>query len=308
VYIYRSFVSERLTLTILAVSVIVGRGSFGQSVDQVDDLTARINNARFNAKSVPGPPSFNCRDELSGLPIPCHQGQENFDLSSLGAPSLPQRSAGTVSADELRHPLSRKAKRSLDKAQSLIRSGKHIEAIAPLRELATIPSGEPYAYSLLGQEYLRLGDIRAALIELQQAVSLLPNNVPDLANFGLALLMTGDTGAAELALRHALERDPKNPQTKMVLGVTVLEKGSHDQEGVEFLLAAAPRCPSAHLALAAFYARAGRLDSAEQEARAYLGPASSDPTALHGWVESQARQSATSSGFTFALLRDPSLY
>jgi cytochrome c-type biogenesis protein CcmH/NrfG len=303
VYTYRSFVSVRLTLTILAASVIAARGS-GQSVDRVDDSTAGFNDARFNAKGVPGLPSssLSCRDQMADLPI-CHPGQENADLSPLEVAPSPARSTGMVSADELRHPLSKKAKRSLEKAQSLIQEGKHIDAITQLRELATIPTGESYAYSLLGQEYLRLGHGAAALVELQQAVRLLPNNVPDLANLGLALLMTGDPGGAERALRHALELDPKNLQTKLVLGVTVLEKGSHDEEGVEFLLAAAPRCPSAHVVLAAFYARAGRLDAAEQEARAYLGPASSDPAALHNWVESKARQSATSSGFAFALMR-----
>jgi hypothetical protein len=70
----------------------------------------------------------------------------------------------------------------------------------------------------------------------------------------------------------------------------VLNNGSHDKEGVEYLRAAALRSSAAHVILAAYYARAGLPDAAEREARVYLGPeGSSDPVVLHNWIESMAR-------------------
>jgi Flp pilus assembly protein TadD len=276
---------------ILAISLIAARGS-GQSLDQADDPSAGFNNGGFNARGVPGIPSSNCRDPLTELPIACHQNWEPLDMGLTETPALKPKPAGMVSADELRSPLSGKAERSLRKAQSLIQSGDRSGAIAKLREATEIPSAKPYAYSLLGQELLRSGDVKAALPELEQAVQLLPNNVADRANLGLALLMSGDVNAAEGELRRALQLDPKNLQTKLVLGMTMLRIGSHDEEAVDLLVAAAPRCPSAHVLLAAFYARSGRLDAAEKEGRAFLGPAvSSDPAVVHNWVASIAKMS-----------------
>lgn len=232
------------------------------------------------------------------LSRPCQENLESFDTSSPQVAFHPLASAGTVSADALRHPLSGRALRSLRRAQSLIQAGDHVRALEQLREAVKISFAAPYAYGLLGEEHLRLGQAEAALPELQQAVRLLPSNVADQANLGLALLMTGETERAEQELRRALRLDSNNSQTQLVLGVAVLDNGSHDEEAIEYLRAAARRFSVAHLILAAYYARTGLPEAAEQEARAYLGPqGSSDPVVLHNWIELMARESAARSRF-----------
>ena len=53
----------------------------------------------------------------------------------------PQRSSQTVSADLLRHPVSQRTRRMLDRAVDWMRSGKHQEAIHQLQHtLAADPS------------------------------------------------------------------------------------------------------------------------------------------------------------------------
>jgi tetratricopeptide (TPR) repeat protein len=200
-----------------------------------------------------------------------------------------------VSADELRHPLSGKALRLIKKASSLIQAGDHVHAIEQLREAVKIPAAAPYAYSLLGQEHLRLGQPEAALPELEEAVRVLPSDVADAADLGLVLLMTGDAPRAEQELRRALQLDPYNLQTKLVLGETILENGSHDEEGIEYVCAAAAQFRGAHAVLAAYYAHAGQQDAAEREARSFLG-ANFDPSAVRSWIELKSRQKL---GFSF---------
>jgi tetratricopeptide (TPR) repeat protein len=266
---YRSFVSVRLTLATLAISVLGSKTGAAQSIDDHDHW---IGDASVSGSGVPRGPFSDRGHPWMSVPHPCDENVESFDAGSPQVTFHPPASLGTVSADALRHPLSGKALRSLRKAQSLIQAGDHVRALEQLREAVKIPLTAPYAYSLLGEEHLQLGEAEAALVELQQAVRLLPSNVADQANLGLALLMTGETERAEQELRRALRLDPDNSRTQLLLGVAVLNNGSHDQEGIEYLRAAARRFSVAHVVLAAYYARAGLSEAAEQEARVYLGP------------------------------------
>jgi Tfp pilus assembly protein PilF len=55
----------------------------------------------------------------------------------------------------------------------------------------------------------------------------------------------------------------------LVLGVLLLQQGSHDAEAVQQLRAAARENPDAHLVLAQHYEKAGQAPEAEREYRAY---------------------------------------
>jgi tetratricopeptide (TPR) repeat protein len=275
---------------ILAISVSGSRGA----AQSIDDHAHRIGDASVSGNGALRGFFSDCGHPLMNLPRPCPENLKSSDASSPQVTFHSPASARTVSADALRHPLSGKALRSLQRAQSLIQAGDHVRALEQLREAAQISSAAPYAYGLLGEEHLRLGEAEAALPELQQALRLLPSNVADQVNLGLALLMTGETRRAEQELRRALHLEPNNSRTQLVLGVAVLNNGSHDEEAIEYLRAAARRFSVAHVVLAAYYFRAGLPDAAEQEARVYLGPeGSSDPVALRNWIELMARQSAT---------------
>src|SRR5262249_42614695 len=62
----------------------------------------------------------------------------------------------TVSADLLRHPISKKARQMLQTALQTMNSGDHPAAIAQLLDtLAKYPDSAAFAYSLLGVEYVR---------------------------------------------------------------------------------------------------------------------------------------------------------
>ena len=282
-------------LAILAIAVVSFRGA----AQSIDDYIHQISDASVGGMNIAAP-SPGCTDPSMNVTRFC---QEGLGLVDTGSPQFTLRappSTGTVSAETLRHALSGKALRSLRKALNLIQAGDHQRALEQLRETAKFSSAAPIAHSLLGQEHLRLGEAKEAIPELQQAVSLLPSNVADRANLGLALLIIGETQAAEQELRGALHMDPNNPHTQLVLGVALLGNGAHEDEGIGYLRSAERRLSSAHLVLAAFYARAGRLDAAEQEALAYLGP-DGDPALVRNWIGLLARQPGTLAEFVHGL-------
>jgi tetratricopeptide (TPR) repeat protein len=136
---------------------------------------------------------------------------------------LPERKdpppAQTVSVDQLRNPLTRKAAAMLRKAQDLSHEGDHEKALAQLRIALREPSAIPYARSIMGVEYLRLRNPAAALSELEEAVRLLPHDAVDHANLAYTLFLLGQKERAQQEVDRALELDPQNSHAQYLKGV-----------------------------------------------------------------------------------------
>jgi Flp pilus assembly protein TadD len=140
------------------------------------------------------------------------------------SPSLPdsreQTPAGpaTVSSDVLRHPLTSKARRHLQKALHLAGLGEHPAAIKELREtLVKEPSSAPYAQSLLGVEYVENQQFDEARSSFEEAVRLMPRESVNHSNLGCALAVAGDFNSAEQEARTAIQLDPTNGKAKTLL-------------------------------------------------------------------------------------------
>lgn len=133
-----------------------------------------------------------------------------------GAPRTP---GGTVSKEQLQHPLSKKGAKMIVQAQQYARAGRHDKAVEQLQAALREPSAVPYARSILGVEYLKLGNAAAALPELEEAVRLLPHDVADRSNLGYALFVLGQKERAEQEVRRALELDPRNPKARYLLEI-----------------------------------------------------------------------------------------
>jgi len=126
--------------------------------------------------------------------------------------------ASTISADVLRHPLSSKARRRLEKALHLSELGKHPAAIQELREtLAKEPSCAPYAHNLLGVEYVESGQFDDARNSFEEAVRLMPHESVNHSNLGFSLAVAGDWTSAENEARTAIQLDPANSRAKTLL-------------------------------------------------------------------------------------------
>lgn len=147
------------------------------------------------------------------------------------------------------------------KAESLIAARKFEVAREELKKAAKDSAAAPYALSLLGQEYVRDMQFSEAVNYLERAVRLLPSSVADHGNLGYSLLMTGRIEESERELRKALDLEPANPRTHLVMGILCYTAGSRDQEAEEHLSFAAKEIPSANLMLARFHELTGRRDS-----------------------------------------------
>lgn len=175
---------------------------------------------------------------------------------------------GVVSAEELRHPLTGNSLRAIITAQEHLKSGQRERGIEELRRAMNDPVAMPYAISILGAEHLKIGQTDTALRELEQAVHLLPRP-ENHSNLALALYCARQTERGLEEVRKALRLDPEKAKTRLVLGLLLLQQGSHEAAAIRNLEAAAAEVPRAHLVLAQHYDQGGQALEAERKRRAF---------------------------------------
>jgi Tfp pilus assembly protein PilF len=169
---------------------------------------------------------------LSGWLLAVPLAAQNQEVSGQTGGRMPpaHRSAETISADLLRHPISFKTRRMLQGALDWMRSGKHQEAIHQLKDtLAKDPSSAAYVHSLLGYEYMQVDQFAAAVTSFEQAVTLLPHDAINHTNFGISLAAIGDYKRAEEQARRARELAPENPEIQRFLDAVVAYERSTAQ-------------------------------------------------------------------------------
>jgi Flp pilus assembly protein TadD len=178
-------------------------------------------------------------------------------------------SAQTVSVEELRNPLKGKSLHAILTAQRYLKSGQRERGLQELREAMKDPAAIPYAISMLGVEHLKASQLDTALYELEQAVCLLPGRPENRSNLAYVLYLQGQTTRGLEEARKALQLDPSRPKTRLVMGLLLLQRGSHETEAIQYLQAAADEIPGAHLVLAKHYKGSRQDREAEQERRAF---------------------------------------
>ncbi|MCU1339341.1 MAG: hypothetical protein JWO19_4922 [Bryobacterales bacterium] len=161
-----------------------------------------------------------------------------FDLNPL--PEIPVRrgedmSAGTVSIEQLRLPLSGKAKKLLRTANRYSEKGDSAKAIAAFQDALHEPSAIPYAHSSLGVEYLKIGKTALAITELEESVRMLPRDAVNHSNLAYALYLTRQYDRAELQIRQSLALDGKVARSRFVMGLILVARNARDQRGLELL-------------------------------------------------------------------------
>ncbi len=189
-------------------------------------------------------------------------------FSSVAVTLAAQSGGDSVSVEELRNPLTGKSLRALVTAREHLNSGQRERGMQELRDAISDPVAMPYAISMLGVEHLKAGQLDTALDELEQAIHLLPR--PETrSNLAYVFYLKGQTERGLEEARKALQMDGGSPKTRLVLGMLLLQQGSHEAEGIHQLELAAQETPGAHLVLARHYDRAGKAPEAEKERRAY---------------------------------------
>lgn len=136
-------------------------------------------------------------------------GTQGLDSAFALRRTPPPQEQTFVSVDELRHPLTGKARHMLAKALGYAERGDHTRAISTLHEgVAKDGTLAPYSHGLLGIEYLRSGRSAEAIPELTEAVKLFPHDARVRTNYAISLCMAGQFDNAERETQRALSLDP----------------------------------------------------------------------------------------------------
>jgi len=225
-----------------------------------------------------GSDPFDQVDAPGDLPRPTMESQiQQMDSSNnfpnapeAQQPGIPPANGNAVSVQQLRHPLSRKARRLLAKAESYLTHGQRAKGNEQLAEAVKEPSAAPYAHAMLGTEYLREGHVHDAIPELETAARALPMAGIH-SNLGFALCLAGETRRGQQELQQALSLDGNSAKTRFLLGILLLNEKSTEAEALYELNLAQKQVQTAHLALAVGEMRRGDTAAAESELRKFLG-------------------------------------
>ena len=189
-------------------------------------------------------------------------------FSTLTITLFAQSGGDVVSVEEMRNPLTGKSLRMILTAQKHLKSGQHERGMEELRAAMSDPAAMPYAISLLALDHVRAGQLDMAFEELELAVQVLPRP-ENHSNLAYVLYLKKQTTRGLEEVRKAIQLDGGVPKTRLVLGMLLLQQGSHETEAIHQLEMALQDSPDAHLILARHYDRAGKVPEAEKERRAY---------------------------------------
>ncbi len=186
-------------------------------------------------------------------------------------PAEPVSTSGdrTVSVDELRHPLSRKGQKLIDRVEKELRAGDLSAAMEELTLALKEPSAAPYAHNIRGVEYLKVHKVPEAVTEFEEATARLPGFAAGHSNLGYALYVNGQTERGFQEIETALNLDQSFLRAHLLKGVILMDQGAGDHEAWRHLEEAVREIPTAHLALALFYARHGQGGVAQRELQDY---------------------------------------
>jgi len=219
---------------------------------------------------------------------------ESDGLQPPGAPTpldlpnqatTPNTGAPTVSVRQLRHPPSKTAVRAFADAKRDSAAGNHARAIDELRKAVEQSPEFGQAWSNLGVQYSLLGQSEAAILALEEAARLMPDEALIHTNLSYAYSQALRWDWAETEAREALRMDKNYAKAHYVLGHLLLLRGANLDEAVENLRMASAEVPKARLVLAGFYLQNARKEAAEKELRAYIaGTKGNDKAKAEQWL------------------------
>ena len=169
-----------------------------------------------------------------------------------------------------------------DKALKLGQAGNSKGAVEQLQRAIAEHPKFGLAFTELGAQYLKLGEMDKAEQALRSAVELLPDSFPARMNYGILLVRLNRFVEAERELRRALELDEKSAVAHYYLGRALAYLGRYDNAEVELNLALSfggEEMKEAHRYLAGIYNARGKTKRAIAELEIYLKLAPNSPDA-----------------------------
>lgn len=194
------------------------------------------------------------------------------------APEVRERSAGTISADDLNIP--EKARSQLEKGAKAFSTGKVEDAIQAIRKAIEIFPRYAQAYNNLGVALTSKGDHTAAGQAFAESIKINERFTPPRINVARLRLKTQDLQGAADSIQKVLELEPKNLE-----GLAVAAQVQFFQGRFEYALSNISRIHAVpheefadvHLIAAEVYQKRGDNAMALQECRTFLAEAPKSP-------------------------------
>lgn len=185
----------------------------------------------------------------------------------------PKPETNVISAAELNQAVPDKARKEFDRANALVKAGKHDEAIEHLRKAVAIFPQFLMAHNDLGAQLLEQGLLDEAEREFRRAIEIDPKAFNPQLNLGILLVRQQRFAEASNVLRRAMAMESNSASAKFFLGLSLL--GQEDYSGAESELKAAYVLGGSPYAVALFhlgevYMNRGERALALQAFEAYL--------------------------------------
>lgn len=162
---------------------------------------------------------------------------------------LSRPGSGTVSLQQLQHPVSKQVQKLLEKGGKSLTAKNFEAAEADFRKALRDDPQCMQAHALLGLAYIRRSEWKEAVTEYRAAVALDPANSVIRSNLSAALASDGDFADAAIEAQSALKLDGHNPRAHFVMAGILLRDPRGFGDAVPHLAAAAESFPSARTAL-----------------------------------------------------------
>jgi len=132
-----------------------------------------------------------------------------------------QAPGGAVSVNELRHPPSAKAIRTLQAAQKAAGRGDYAKSASLIEAAVRLSPDYPAAHSNLAVQYARLRRFEEAESESRRAITLGSPNPVDLCNLAFIEEQLGRIPDAQVSARQCLSLAPAMPRAHYLLGLAL---------------------------------------------------------------------------------------
>lgn len=180
--------------------------------------------------------------------IAIHEQLQPIEIA-IAAREQPRPTTGSVSAQELLHPPSKKAFKAFVAAQKFSESGEHEKAAAKLAEAVSLSPEYAAAWINLGAQHIFLKRFEAALEDLARAAELSRPTAMLLSNVAYAQYSLHRYAEGTQSARRALQLDPEWPAAHYLLGGFLVLDARTRAEGLQHMEMAARAMPAARTEL-----------------------------------------------------------
>jgi Tfp pilus assembly protein PilF len=207
-------------------------------------------------------------------------------LAGISFAQPPGRAQGTVSVDQLQHPLTAEARPEFARSLAFSLRGDWRAALRSLERVSELDPGNPDVRNDLGVLYLWLGEKDKAAQQFREFARLRPRSAAARRNIACAALEAGDWKEAEQAARQSIDLDPDSQRGGYLLALALMGSRRYTDETMKLLRASSAHYPEAHLHLAFLMLHRGALEDARRAIDRYLDSPAATHRTLAAWWQS----------------------